>query len=143
MKKRDLEKLAEQARRAGIAGVSKDADGNTVVHMSAEARDKHRGGEMAKLTDRHEQMIDAVLDGARTILEEHIVAIERGFANVVGEEAARVAISATWKQVKDEGIVLEIAGKATIPVTRTTRSVQLLGGQLSLFGAPEESAAAH
>ena len=94
---------------------------------------------MPKLRVNHERMIEAVLDGARVILKEHIGAIERGVHEVGGEEAASVAIKATWKAVKDDGLVLEVSGRASIPATRTIRSATISGGQLDLFGASLES----
>lgn len=90
---------------------------------------------MAKLKAGHARTIEAVLDGARVILEEHVQAIERGLHETGGEETASVTIKAQWKNVKEEGLVLEISGKALIPATKTTRSASISGGQLDLFGA--------
>lgn len=83
--------------------------------------------------DGHTRIIDRILDATRLALEEHLPAIEKALHETGGALPASITITAGWKDEGDEGLVLTVKAKSSLPATVTTYKASISGGQLTLF----------
>jgi len=86
--------------------------------------------------DSHERIAEKILDAAKLALKEHLPAIEKSLHETGGALPASITITAQLKDEKDEGLVLTVKARSSLPATVTTFKASISGGQLTLFDGP-------